>query len=296
MSSNTPDWPVIHSIGDVLVQGGYLLGPRTIDDFELVYFPDPTQTIYELEGVPLTLDEPCFILTRPGASHLYRFDPDSNVRHMFVHFDYAPLLGDAADFAALRGMSGKMPAAHNPLVAGLMRQILRTANFPSSQWKRHVTALLAAALEELRTYAEAFPRSIAQPPPIQIRRAIEYMDERLREPITIEEIARQSGWTHSHFTRVFVASLGVTPKRALLERRLLRAEGFMLRGEGTVKQIAHWVGFDDEHHFSKIYKRIRGYTASEYIERCRDPLFCHTASVLDPDTPYPINCHYLVNG
>ena len=177
----------------------------------------------------------------------------------------------------------------------MMKQILRIANHPTPQWKGHIAALLAAALEELQAYSDRNPHSAGRSLPIPVSRAIDYMEEHLAEPITIGEIARQSGWSHEHFTRIFAAAVGMTPKRALLERRLLRAEGMMMRGERTVKQIAYAVGFGDEHHFSKMYKRIRGITASEYMERCKDPLFRHTAAADDPDTPYSINCYILVN-
>lgn len=150
--------------------------------------------------------------------------------------------------------------------------------------------MLAAALEELAalygTPSEVEPFDI----PLPIQRAIEYMEAHMAEPITIEEVARHAGWSHEHFTRMFVAALGMTPKRLLLEKRLRRAEDRMLRGAGTIKQIAYEVGFRDEHHFSKIYKQIRGMTASEYIKRCSsDPLLRHTADLTDAYTLYPAN-------
>ena len=55
------------------------------------------------------------------------------------------------------------------------------------------------------------------------------MEEHLGEPITIEEIAARSGWSHEHFTRVFVVSLGMTPKRMsagkTVARRVIDVEG-----------------------------------------------------------------------
>ncbi|MGE7826713.1 AraC family ligand binding domain-containing protein [Paenibacillus sp. NPDC093718] len=85
------EWPVVHNVGDIIIQAGFVLGPRTIDDYELVYFPDGSGTVYEIGGQAFLLDEPCFIFTRPGEQHSYRFAAEKNVRHMFVHFDYAAL-------------------------------------------------------------------------------------------------------------------------------------------------------------------------------------------------------------
>ncbi|OCT15419.1 hypothetical protein A8709_15170 [Paenibacillus pectinilyticus] len=287
-------WPIVHHVGDVVVQAGYILETRTISDYELVYFPDGAGTIYELEGRAIPLASPGFIFTRPGESHRYRFAPDKPVRHLFVHFDYEALLQEAR-FSSLLGGEVMFAENGNMLVANLMKRILRMANEQATGWQSRLAVLLAAALEELSANASSMTGNTARAMPAPILKAIAYMEEHLAEAITIEAIASQSGWSHEHFTRMFVAAMGLTPKRMLLERRLFRAEELMMRGAGTVKQIAYWAGFGDEHHFSKMYKRIRGITATAYIAQCQNPLYRHTAELaFDSDTPYPLNRHIHV--
>ncbi|TFE29444.1 AraC family transcriptional regulator [Cohnella luojiensis] len=288
-------WPFVHSMGDVWAQAGTILGTRSIKDYELVYFPERTETVYELQGVPIELDKPCFVFTRPNEEHRYLFDPARKVRHLFIHFDYDCLRRSDHRFSTLLQTGNMLPVSSNSLLPALMKQILRIAHFQSPYWKRRVSVLMAAALEELCASADNAIEELAHPLPIPIARAIAYMEEHLEKPITIELIAQQSGWSHEHFTRMFVATVGMSPKRALLERRLLLAEQLMMSGQWTVKQIAYRVGFGDEHHFSKMYKRIRGFTATTYIERCDSSLFRHATAIPDPETPYPVNRHILVN-
>lgn len=290
--SERSGWPYIHSVGDVLVEAGFVLGERDIPDYEVVYFPEGTRSVYELGDRPIALAEPCIVLTRPGERHRYRFDPASNVRHLFVHF-YSEELRTESRFASL--LAGDVfPVHHDSLVPGMVKQMLRIAHAQSHHWKTRLSVLMAAILEEMCAESDGTAEHRAALP-LPISRAIAHMDEKLAERVTIEEIAQQSGWSHEHFTRVFVSAVGMTPKRALLERRLIRAEQLMMAGGLTVKQIAYRVGFSDEHHFSKTYKMIRGMTATAYIERCRNPLFRHTASVADPETPYPINRYVVVS-
>ncbi|MBX4148364.1 AraC family transcriptional regulator [Paenibacillus lautus] len=288
------EWPVVHNVGDIIIQAGFILGPRTINDYELVYFPDGSGTVYEIGGQAFLLDEPCFIFTRPGEQHSYRFCSEKNVRHMFVHFDYAALQEENERFEPLFSQGNRFLSNQHTLVAGMMQKMLWIANHQSSYWRRRLAVLVAASLEELSSHSGYTDEGSVLSLPVPIQRALEFMEEHLAEPITIEEIAARSGWSHEHFTRVFVVSLGMTPKRMLLERRLRRAEFLMMRGAGSVKQIAFSVGFGDEHHFSKMYKRIRGITASDYLKRCNDPLFRHTADLLDSHTPYPVNRYILV--
>ena len=288
-------WPFVHSVGDVWAAAGSTLGERTLTDYELVYFPEGSSTVYETDGETCKLDKPCFIFSRPGERHRYRFDPDRNVRHLFVHFDYEELRRGDARFDSLLAGSSYLPVSGNSLLPALLGQMVRIADFQLAYWRRRLSALLSTALEELCASADNALEELARPLPLPISQALAYMEDHLEEPITIEAIARQSGWSHEHFTRVFVASVGMSPKRALLERRLRRAELLMQSGRWNVKQIAYRVGFRDEHHFSKMYKRLRGMTASAYIERCESSLARHALPAPDTVASVSANRYVLVN-
>ncbi|SFS56535.1 AraC family transcriptional regulator [Paenibacillus sp. BC26] len=295
MLPNQSGSPIVNSIGDIIVQaGGHHVGPRTIIDYELVYFPEGSGTLYDIQGIQHRLSAPCFVFTQPDTVHRYLFDRDRNVRHLFVHFDYDLLREKDPRFSALLSTIHVVPAAPGSLIGAIMHQIVVVANHQSHHWRRRLSSLLTTAIEELAAYADKTPEFAMSSYPVQIANSIAYMEEHLTEPITIEHIAHQSGWSHAHFTRMFVEAVGMSPKRMLLERRLHRAEELMMKGAGTVKQISYLAGFGDEHHFSKMYKRIRGITATEYIERCKGPIFRHTAIGADPDRTF-VNRHIVVN-
>ncbi|WP_036719488.1 helix-turn-helix domain-containing protein [Paenibacillus harenae] len=287
--------PRIHCVGDLWVQSGYMLGPRTINDFELVYFPEGTNTKYTAGNVSFVLKEPCILLTRPEEVHSYHFDPGKNVRHLFVHFEFAEMRNEEPWYRGLLEGGPVFPINQAPLVSGFMKKLFWTANHQPLHWHRRLSVLTLTILEELASSGVYSPNA-AESLPVPVQQAIDYMAGRLAETISIEEVAARSGWSHEHFTRLFTSSVGMTPKRFLLELRLRRAEDWMLRGEGTIKQIAYQVGFKDEHHFSKMYKKIRGITASEYIKRCSTPLYRHAVEPLGtaPDAHYSANRLVLV--
>src|SRR3569832_659823 len=80
--------PNIHIARDMLMKAGTGLKPRRIRDYELLYFPNGTGSVYMVEGRTYSLNEPCFIITRPGEWHEYRYDSAQQSRHLFVHFGY----------------------------------------------------------------------------------------------------------------------------------------------------------------------------------------------------------------
>jgi YesN/AraC family two-component response regulator len=42
----------------------------------------------------------------------------------------------------------------------------------------------------------------------------------------------------------------------------------MLETDCSISQIAHMVGYDDEHYFSHLFKRREGVSPSEFIAKC----------------------------
>ncbi|GLX70675.1 helix-turn-helix domain-containing protein [Paenibacillus glycanilyticus] len=283
----------IHCIGDLWVQSGYILGPRTISDYELIYFPEGTSVVYSAGGKSYVLNEPCLLVTRPGEEHEYRFDSEKNVRHLFIHFESMALRSREAGYEGLFEGSPIFPAEQFPLVPGLLKKMLWIANRQPPYWHRKLMALMQVIVEELAS-PDAYTLQAAELLPIHVQQAIDLMSEDLSDTIRIDDIASRSGWSHGHFTRVFTEWTGMSPKRFLLELRMRRAEEWMLRGKGTIKEISFQVGFSDEHHFSKMYKKIRGITPSEYIKRSNAPLFRHTAEPLAMATSVHFPANRLV--
>ncbi|MEK5643902.1 MULTISPECIES: AraC family transcriptional regulator [Paenibacillus] len=286
--------PVIHAMGDIAVKPGSVLGMRTIDDFELVYFPAGTRSVYEIDRGPFALDRPGVVFTCPGEPHRYRFDPSLPTRHLFVHFEFAAFreafcrpYHDREHFRDWSVIAG------GSLIPSMLKQMLKIAHIKPAGWQRRASVLLMGVLEEWQAIEEDESMSAASLP-APIMRAMDYMEQQLHRQITIEEIAASSGWTHEHFTRMFVRWMGIPPQKALLERRLRRAEQLLIQAERTIKQIAYDVGFTDEHYFSRMFKRTRGMTALEFRDRFADPLFRHLAVIEEEEAAYPLNRHFVV--
>src|SRR5690606_26173445 len=56
--------PYLVLVGDLVIGRGYVLGPRVIDEYERVYFPEGGGTTYTTEGETYDLHKSCFVLTK----------------------------------------------------------------------------------------------------------------------------------------------------------------------------------------------------------------------------------------
>lgn len=99
---------------------------------------------------------------------------------------------------------------------------------------------------------------------------LSYLDCHYHEPeLTIADIADYFGFSHSHFCRLVKQSTGKTAMDLLIEARVREACRLLENSALSIKEIAYSVGFGDETHFIKTFKRHAGLTAREYRRQHR---------------------------
>lgn len=87
-----------------------------------------------------------------------------------------------------------------------------------------------------------------------VNRAISFMEERLREPIALRDIARAVHLSPNYFCELFTQTIGQPPGRFLLRLRLEHARYLLLTTERSITEIAHQCGFSDASYFARAFK------------------------------------------
>jgi AraC-like DNA-binding protein len=89
------------------------------------------------------------------------------------------------------------------------------------------------------------------------------LDARLSVGITLAEAGRILDVSPARLVRSFTRRFGIPPHRYLVGRRIDAARGHLLAGE-PLAQVAADVGFHDQAHFTKHFKRLVGTTPGRY--------------------------------
>ncbi|AJY46169.1 AraC family transcriptional regulator [Martelella endophytica] len=95
-------------------------------------------------------------------------------------------------------------------------------------------------------------------PPLEsraMRRVIRFIDANLDAPLPVERLAEVSGFSRSHFSRIFAETEGMPPAEYVLLRRLKLSTRLLTSGEHTVKEVAGMTGFSDPNYFAKVFRR-----------------------------------------
>lgn len=125
------------------------------------------------------------------------------------------------------------------------------------------TAWRDALLYLFQRYARLpSPRSPGREP-AAVSRAKERLSASLSDPPSLEALAAEVNLSAFHFSRVFRRAVGMPPYAWLCQRRLAQAKALLQAGCLPL-EVATRLGFSDQSHLTRQFKRAYGVTPGEY--------------------------------
>jgi AraC-like DNA-binding protein len=119
----------------------------------------------------------------------------------------------------------------------------------------------------------AAPPGAPGPPgqePRAVRRSREYLEEHAEENVPLHALARYAGLSPFHLCRVFREAVGMPPHAYQTQVRVRRAKSLL--GAGLpIALVAARVGFYDQAHLTRHFKRTMGMTPGRYAEAAGPP-------------------------
>lgn len=97
----------------------------------------------------------------------------------------------------------------------------------------------------------------------QLQKVEQYIDEHIGQIITVDELAELLHCSKFYFLREFKKLTGITPYQFLLNRRLAEAEKKLLANQ-SIASIAFDLGFNDQAHFTRVFKKHFGKTPGQF--------------------------------
>lgn len=90
-----------------------------------------------------------------------------------------------------------------------------------------------------------------------------YFEAHYDQDISLQTLVTLTGLSRSYLIRLFRQTTGLPPYLYLTQVRLEKAKQRLARGE-SVKNVAAAVGFADQSHLTRYFKRIYGMTPAQY--------------------------------
>lgn len=109
---------------------------------------------------------------------------------------------------------------------------------------------------------------------VYLEQAIGYIKRCCSQGINVTDIAKEIGLSRAYLNQVFQKELGISVQKFLIDYRLHKAANCLVNN-GTVREAASKVGYDDPLAFSKAFKKKFGVSPSTYRtqqETMHDPM------------------------
>lgn len=218
--------------GDVFVITGQRRhGYDRPEDFCLV------NVLFDLDALPVPLFD---LPSVPGFHALFALEPEFRRQHGFgsrLRLDPAALAAACALVDRLEAeLRGARPG-HAAMAVALFMQLV-------TDLARAYGATTVPASQGL----------------LRLGQVLCFLETRLAEPVTLDQLARLAGMSVPTLVRAFRRVTGHSPIQYLIAHRVARAAELLRETDEPVAQVARRVGFDDANYFSRLFRRRHGRT------------------------------------
>lgn len=103
----------------------------------------------------------------------------------------------------------------------------------------------------------------------EIELAIQYFNDNYNTEINIEAYAASRGMSVSWFIRNFKQYTNTTPMQYIVSIRITNAQVLLETTNYNITEIGSIIGYDNPLYFSRIFRKQKGVSPSEYRNQCR---------------------------
>ena len=239
---------------------GYSWGPAVRDHF-LVHFISSGKGQFHHDGKVFHLSAGDLFLVYPHRIASYKADEISPWEYFWVGFNG----GDSDRLLGMTDFTRDNPVIHckntNMRYKNLLMQIYNQRG--SRPWNdTEMTGILYQFLAELMKSSclLANKHGIRQ---TYVKNALHFIQCNYTSDISVEDIACYIRISRSHLYRLFIDTMGISPKEYLMNFRINQACGLLRTSDMTIAQISASTGFNDPLYFTRVFKTVKGITPSQ---------------------------------
>lgn len=183
-------------------------------------------------------------------------------------------LGDAAEWEALRVEHRRIASGiQNGLTSDCMELDGATeclhVFLPATLLDRSaLTALAAHLIGTCTVERQRPPTRVPSLDDKRLKRVLDFVDARLAEDLSLDELAAEACLSPFHFLRLFRDATGLTPHRYVISRRIQAAQKRLADRRSSLMQIAFETGFSSQANFTRAFRKWTGFTPGQYRKLC----------------------------
>jgi len=243
---------------------GHFYGPGQREEY-IIHFICEGKGIYEVNGKTYHLSKGDFFVVPPKTEVYYKADDSDPWDYLWVGFQGIK----AVTYLKNAGIDESHVIGHyqntSYILACIQQMMLARTLTYHNELKRQAALLqILAALIEVHHETLSDEEQHEYPHRIYLQQALDYMNTHLHENIKISTLASHIGIDRSYLSNIFKSTLEISPQEYLLTLRMDRAADLLRNSNVKINVIANEVGYSDPLTFTKMFKKVKGVSPSEW--------------------------------
>ncbi len=240
-------------------------------EFGYCYHGSGTLTISDQEH---RYHDNCYTAIPANIPHTTESDPGSICKWEFLFVDMASFIRNEMkglhmspeDLLSVVDAHGTMKTMeHHSRMGTLIRLMIEECRGSGEYYEESLKGYLRAVVIELiRLSEERRLRSLGSRYERYIAHTLDYIGKHFHEDLSIEDLAKVSGLSESHFRRAFEESTNMRPVEYLNMIRIEAACRMLLKEDLAMTDVAYRVGFQTSSSFNRNFKRLTGTTPLQW--------------------------------
>lgn len=214
------------------------------------------------DGWKRRMMRPGFVDVQPADQTCYFRIPDIDLRIIFVKKQQLQKCLQGSPFEVNDICRNSGVFAENHYAASLISQIWTASTIHDPARNLIVDGLFLQLVAELLADDKGSP--LAAPlkaiGDVRLKRVIEYVEDNIAEPLSLETLAQVACMSISHFTRCFKTATGRSVWNYVQHRRCSRAYNLLTKTRMPIAIIAHECGFANQAYFTTVFRNETGQT------------------------------------
>lgn len=242
--------------------------PRGRLDFQLLYIASGKTHFYFEEGKDTVVSAGNMVLYRPKEPQKYVYYGSEQAEVYWVHFTGSNVRNILKSYGITNDMR-VIPAGTLLEYSRIFKQMIQELQQCRAGYEellamllRQIFIIINRQMTKERTLKSDYLDT-------EMELALEYFNTNYNKELNVEDYAASRGMSVSWFIRTFRQYAGTTPMQYIVALRITNAQMLLETTNYNVTEIGNFVGYDNPLYFSRIFKKQKGFSPSEYRKQLK---------------------------
>ncbi len=242
--------------------------PRGRLDFQLLYVASGKTHFYFEEGKDTVVSAGNMVLYRPKEPQKYVYYGSEQAEVYWVHFTGSNVRNILKSYGITNDMR-IIPAGTLLEYSRIFKQMIQELQQCRAGYEellamllRQIFIIINRQMTKERTLKSDYLDT-------EMELALEYFNTNYNKDLNIDDYAASRGMSVSWFIRTFKQYAGTTPMQYIVALRITNAQMLLETTNYNVAEIGNFVGYENPLYFSRIFKKQKGFSPSEYRKQLK---------------------------